>query len=95
MLELFVDPIMAFIIYLVGSAVFFIIGVVISGKKSNSRILFSAIFMTLSVFCLVLTLNNTKGDNNSLNFLIPLGAAVWGFVCLQVVVEQQNKKQNE
>ena len=46
MLELFVDPIMAFIIYLVGSAVFFIIGVVISGKKSNSRILFSAIFIT-------------------------------------------------
>lgn len=90
MLELFMDPIVAFIIYLLGSIVCWIIAYVSVNRKTNTKLLIGAIFMTLSIAFLSLTLNNICGNNTDMKLFIPIGCIIWSFICLSVLQKRYN-----
>jgi hypothetical protein len=88
MLELFIDPIIALIVYIVSTIAFFIAGYVISGKKSDTMLIISCCCMTLSIACLTFTLHNMIGKDSGLGFFVPLGAITWGLVCLNTMLKR-------
>ena len=88
MLEPFVDPVIAFIIYLLSTIACFVVAYMVVNRKTNRRLFIGAIFMSLSIMSLVLTLHNIAGGNKELAFLVPMGAIVWGFICLGMLQER-------
>jgi hypothetical protein len=47
--------------------------------------------MTLSILSLTLSMRNMIGDDKELGFLVPIGAIIWGFVCLNMLQKRYNR----